>query len=426
MTEPAQTSGEPLVEAERALVAALFEPAVCPDVLPRIKHDDILDAGLRHVVLLAQTLVEAGEPVTVGSVHAAAVARLPRIQQQAVVRAIVAAQASLATVPLWPSHLRVVLAAARRRRLAGLGARCAQVAEGPGQVHEVLTEIRAWCDEVDQDDSPRARGAAWLVEQALGRIDSPPEEPGIPSGLAELDRLTGGWRPGQVIVVAARPGVGKSTLLLDLGRHAARRHRVLLHTLEMSHAEVADRLLCAELGINLGRLRAGQLTDSEVAAAVDGQESVAMLDLVVDDSEGLSLASLRASARRVKPTLLLVDYLQLMTAPTASTREQAVAALSRGLKRLSRELGIPIVVAAQLNRQPEARADRRPALSDLRESGSVEQDADVVILLHRPELSDPDTPRAGEIELHVAKCRNGPTGTIEAVYQGWHSRIRPA
>ena len=249
----------------------------------------------------------------------------------------------------------------------------------------------------------------------------------MPTGFAELDELTGGLHPGQMIVVAARPAVGKSTLGLDFARAAAVKHQMCtaVFSLEMSRSEIIQRLFSAEGTIKLQDIRKAKFTKEEwlrIGGSV--ARAVSESRLFIDDSPGLSLMEIRAKCRRLKQQhnlrLVIIDYLQLMSSNVkVESRQQEVAMFSRALKLLAKELEVPVVAISQLNRGPEGRADKRPQMSDIRESGSVEQDADVVMLLHR----DRDNPeREGESDLIVAKHRNGPTKDIVLGFQGHYSR----
>jgi replicative DNA helicase len=222
--------------------------------------------------------------------------------------------------------------------------------------------------------------------------------------------------PGQLIVIAGRPGLGKSTLGMDIMRSASLKHGLasVLFSLEMGRSEITMRLLSAEARVQLKNMRNGQMSDNDWNKLARRMGEVASAPLFIDDSPNLTMMEIRAKARRLKQRhdlkLVVVDYLQLMTSPKrVENRQQEVAEMSRSLKLLAKDLGVPIIAISQLNRGAEQRADKKPQLSDLRESGAIEQDADIVILLHREDAYDKESPRAGEADLIVAKNRNGPT-----------------
>ncbi len=252
---------------------------------------------------------------------------------------------------------------------------------------------------------------------------------GVPTGFAEFDELTNGLHAGQMIIVAARPAIGKSTLALDFARAAAIKHgqTTAVFSLEMSASEIMNRLLSAEGQLKLHHLRTGRLSDAdwERLASVTGR--IESAPLFVDDSPNLTMMEIRAKARRLKQRhnlkFVIIDYLQLMTSgKKTESRQVEVSEISRQIKLLAKELDIPVLALSQLNRGSEQRTDKKPMLSDLRESGSLEQDADMVILLHRDEVYNKDE-RPGEADLIVAKHRNGETRTITTAFQGHYSRF---
>jgi len=252
---------------------------------------------------------------------------------------------------------------------------------------------------------------------------------GIKTGFKDLDTLTNGLHPGNMIVLAARPAVGKSTLGLDIARHAAieGKNAVVIFSLEMSRSEIMLRMLSAETRVALNSMRSGNLTDDDWARIARRTGQISDAPLFIDDSPNLSLMEIRAKARRLKQRhdlkLIVIDYLQLMTSgKRVESRQQEVSEFSRQLKLLAKELDVPVIAISQLNRSPEQRSDKKPMLSDLRESGSIEQDADIVILMHRDDLYDSQN-RSGEADLIVAKHRNGPTRTITVSAQLHYARF---
>ena len=253
---------------------------------------------------------------------------------------------------------------------------------------------------------------------------------GVPSGFADLDALTNGFHNGQLILVAARPALGKSTLALDFARAASIRHNLpsIVFSLEMGKAEIAMRLLSAETSIPLQKMRKGMIEAKDWTTIAQTRGRIENAPLYIDDSPNMTLVEIRAKCRRLKQRvglkMIVIDYLQLMTSgKKVESRQQEVSEFSRALKLLAKELQVPVIALSQLNRGPEQRSDRKPQLSDLRESGSLEQDADMVILLHRESAYEKDNPRAGEADFIVAKHRNGPTDTITVGFQGHYSRF---
>jgi replicative DNA helicase len=256
------------------------------------------------------------------------------------------------------------------------------------------------------------------------------ERTGVPTGFADLDELTNGLHAGQFLVVAGRPALGKSTLGMDFARAASIKNGLatVIFSLEMGREELMMRMLSAEARVPLTSIRTGGLSDGHWARLAEASGRIAKAPLFVDDSPNITIAAARAKCRRLKHRhdlkLSIFDYLQLMSSPRRTENRQVeVADLSRSLKLLAKELDIPVVAMSQLNRGPEQRQDKKPLLSDLRESGAIEQDTDVVILLHREDAYEKESPRAGEADLIVAKHRNGPTATVTVCFQGHYSRF---
>ena len=241
---------------------------------------------------------------------------------------------------------------------------------------------------------------------------------GVPTGYRDLDKLTGGLQKSDLVILAARPSVGKTSLALGFAYNAAVRFnlKVGVYSLEMSAEQLVQRLLSMETGVDSHRLRQGFIDDEEWDRVSRAFGRLAEARIFIDDTAGLSITDLRARSRRLAAEqgldLLLVDYLQLMQGRRTDNRVQEISEISRGLKALARELDVPIVALSQLSRAVEARTEHVPKLSDLRESGSIEQDADIVFFIYREELYQPETEKKGIAEIHVAKHRNGPVGVV--------------
>jgi replicative DNA helicase len=259
------------------------------------------------------------------------------------------------------------------------------------------------------------------IDQLSQRTD---EIMGVPTGLTDLDRLLGGLQKSDLLIVAGRPGMGKTGFMLSVMKNAAQKYKkhVAMFSLEMSNEQLVQRLIAQETGIDTQRLRTGKLTEEEWPLFTHAIEVLADTHIYLDDTPAITPMQLRTKCRRLhmeyELDLIIVDYLQLMSGDLRTdNRVQEVSYISRNLKVLARELNVPVLAAAQLSRAVEQRADKRPVLSDLRESGSLEQDADVVMFIHRPDALEKDNPRANLAEIIVAKHRNGPThGGIELVF----------
>ena len=245
---------------------------------------------------------------------------------------------------------------------------------------------------------------------------------GVPTGFIDLDRMLGGLQRSDLLIIAARPGMGKSSWLNSVVMNAARMNqRVALFSLEMSNEQLVQRFVSAETNIPSHKLREGKLDEKDWAQFLAATEYIGTLPIYLDDTPALTTSDLRTKARRLHLEygldLVVIDYLQLMTTPYHSeNRVQEISYISRSLKQLARELNIPVVAAAQLSRAVEQRNDKRPLLSDLRESGSIEQDSDVVMFIYRDAYYNPETPDGNKAEIHVTKHRNGPTGMVELIF----------
>jgi len=256
---------------------------------------------------------------------------------------------------------------------------------------------------------------------------------GIPTGFNDIDKLLGGLQRSDMVILAARPSVGKTSLALSIAHSAAKKHRqrVAFFSLEMSNEQVVQRLISAETGIDSQRLRRGQINDGEWTRFMKASSDLAETHFYIDDTPGISALELRTKARRLQAEvgidLVIVDYLQLMRGDYRSeNRVQEISAISRGIKGLARELNVPVLALSQLSRSVESRTDKRPILSDLRESGALEQDADVVIFIYRDELYNENTERQNIADIIVAKHRNGPTGVVSLFFKKELAQFREA
>ncbi|MDQ6739158.1 MAG: replicative DNA helicase [Actinomycetota bacterium] len=322
------------------------------------------------------------------------------------------------------------------RRLVNAGTKIVQLGyANDGEVEDIVNaaqaEVYAVAERRSAEDYVALKD---VMESTVDEIEASGHRgegmTGVPTGFYELDELTNGLHAGQMIVIAARPAVGKSTFALDWARSAAIKHNLptVVFSLEMGRNELAMRLLSAEATISLQDLRKGTIKDDQWSKIATTMGRMNDAPLFIDDSPNMSLMEIRAKCRRLKQQhglkLVILDYLQLMSSgKKVESRQQEVSEFSRALKLLAKELQGPVIALSQLNRGSEQRTDKKPMISDLRESGSIEQDADMVILLHREDIYDKESPRAGEADVIVAKHRNGPTKTIVVGFQGHYSRF---
>jgi replicative DNA helicase len=375
---------------------------------------------------------EPADPVTVSDLLAKR-GELARVGGGAYLHTLIA---SVPTAANAGYYARIVRERAILRRLVEVGTRIVQLGyAGDGDADELVDRAQAEIygvteRRVSEDFLPLSE----IMPGALDEIEAIGSRggvmTGVPTGFANLDALTNGLHAGQMVVIAARPAIGKSTLALDLARAAAVKHRLatVMFSLEMSRNEITMRLLSAEARVPLHAMRTGQMGEEDWTRLARRMSEVVDSPLFIDDSPNMSMMEIRAKCRRLKQRhdlrMVIVDYLQLMSSPRrVENRQQEVSDMSRSLKLLAKEIDVPVVAISQLNRGPEQRNDKRPLLSDLRESGSIEQDSDVVILLHREDAYERESPRAGEADLIVAKHRNGPTTTVTVAFQGHYSRF---
>lgn len=272
-----------------------------------------------------------------------------------------------------------------------------------------------------------------LLERHLDHLEAMADRDivGVPTGFIDLDDLLGGLQPSNLVILGGRPGMGKTSLALNIVAHVGMHSHVpaLVFSLEMSHLELTQRLLSAEARVDSSRMRAGRLLETDWPKIAQATGRLAEAPIYIDDNPHATVMEIRAKARRLKSRiglgLVVIDYLQLMTGRTgAENRQVEVAEISRGLKILARELEIPVMALSQLSRNLESRADKRPVLADLRESGSLEQDADIVIFTYRDEVYNRDSPDRGAAEIIVAKHRNGPTGAVQLAWHQAHTRFQ--
>lgn len=337
-------------------------------------------------------------------------------------------------------YAEIVREKAILRRLVAVGQRIAQLGQsGQGEVATLVDDAQAAV--LDVDGASAKEDYRLLFDVAAAAIDEletiqmrTGEVDGVLSGFPDLDRLTTGFKAGQMIVIAARPGVGKSTLGLDIVRNAAIRQgkTAAIFSLEMSASEIVMRLLSAEARVAINHMRGGTMGEREWTAISAAVNNVQSAGIVIDDSPNMTMPEIRSKARRIKKQygldIIVLDYLQLMSSgKRVESRQVEVSEFSRQIKLLAKELEVPIIAISQLNRGSEQRTDKTPQLSDLRESGSIEQDADIVMLLNRPDATGAgESERPGEADIIVAKNRSGPVNKVGVVFQGHYSRFAPA
>ena len=422
--------------AEQCVLGAmLLSTDAVSDVVEMLRGDDFYRPAHALVFDVIVSLYGKGQPAD-AVVVAAELMRTGELQRTGGAAYLHTLTACVPTAANASYYAGIVRERSLFRGLASAGTRIAQMGYlGQGDVDEAVDRAQAEVFRVSEDrNGDDYVPVADLLEATLTEIEAVSRHgtdlTGVPTGFTDLDSLTHGLHPGQLVLVAGRPAMGKSVMGLSLAANASLRHGVtsVVFSLEMSRSEIVTRLLSAEGKVALQHLRSGSLTDADWTRLAAVTSPIADAPLFIDDSPGLTLMEIRSKCRRLKQSqnlgLLVVDYLQLLTSGRRfENRQQEVSDLSRSLKLLAKELEVPVVALSQLNRGPELRAEKRPMLSDLRESGGLENDADVVILLHREDVYDPKSARAGEADFIVAKHRNGPTAVVSTVFQGHYSRF---
>lgn len=424
------------LEAEQALLGSLIAvPTLIGDVSAILGPQDFYDAKHESIMETLLWMSNEGHPIEVPALitRLRDTGDLDRLGgADYIVR--IARQASVQSATYYAT---TIAEKAAKRRIANIhmhGMRKASDGNGlsvADLVGETQNELDKIIEERGGNDVVRVSSA---FDSTIDKIEelgkSKGGVTGLSTGFYELDRMTYGLHGGQMIVVAARPGVGKSTLGLDFLRAAAIKHQqpAVLFSLEMSVEEIEMRLISAQAGVELGHIRSGQVQDHEWERISRKREQIMDAPLFIDDTANNTMSQIRTKSRRLHARyglkLIVIDYLQLMNPDKRTdSRQNDVAEMSRACKLLAKELKIPVVVMSQLNRGSEQRGDGRPKVSDLRESGAIEQDSDVVMLIHREEISDPESPRVGEADIILGKQRSAPQGVCVLGWQGAYSRF---
>lgn len=329
-------------------------------------------------------------------------------------------------------YAKIVQEMARRRHLISVAGKIAQLAyDNEQEIGGIMDEVQALAlaagETTIRKGLRQVRDATKRVVDKINYLASNPGElMGVPTGFAMLDRILGGFQKSDLIVLAARPGMGKSALAFTMAHSAAKRHnkRVAIFSLEMSDEQFVQRLLSQSSGIDSHQLRTGNIHENDWALLMEAANELSQLPLYIDDTGAVSIAHIRSECRRMAVEggidMIIVDYMQLMSGIPGKkneNRQQEISAISASLKALARELNVPVLALSQLSRAVESRNDKRPMLSDLRESGAIEQDSDVVMFIYREDYYTEDTDRANIADVIVSKHRHGATGTVSLFFR---------
>ena len=418
------------VEAEQAVLGALLiDPDAIYKVSTFLRADDFYVTKHEWMYESVTSLHERGEAVDYVTLCDELERReqLAEIGGAAYITSLINATPTALNVEYYG---RIVERTSTLRRLIGAAGEIAALAyEDTDNADEVVDRAEQILFGVSQRRISRdLMPIREVVSEYYDRIDylyqHKGETIGVPTGFRQIDKLLGGLQKSDLVIVAARPGMGKTSLILSFAQNAARKYnqRVAVFSLEMSAEQLVQRLIASETGIDSQRLRLGNLREEEWPVFIQATGALSETMIFVDDTPSISAMQLRTKARRLYAEhgldLIIVDYLQLMqTDRRIDNRVQEISLLSRSLKGLARELNIPVVVASQLSRAVEQRNDKHPMLSDLRESGSIEQDADVVVFIYRDEYYSPETDQPNIAEIIVSKHRNGPTGMVPLFFK---------
>jgi replicative DNA helicase len=421
------------LEAEESVLGAMMvsEGSITPVILDvRLRAEDFYRDRHRAIYEAIRTLYERSEPIDALTVaeHLTQRGDLDDAGGKDNLQTLAS------TVPA-PGNARhyaqIVKQNALLRRLLGAAQTIQHsVHERDGEPESLVEDAERLLFRVAHEDRQSDfRNVAEILEEEIDRLEQlakgDSDLTGVPSGFRDLDKITGGFQDGNLIVIAARPAMGKSAWVTNVADHVASKHGkpAAFFSLEMSEAELAHRFIATEARISSDRLRRGRVSEKDWPGVVRACNVLEKAPLWIDDSSDLSLLDLRAKARRLTASegdlgVIIIDYIQLMRPEDPrQNRVEQVGQISRGLKILARELNVPVIALSQLSRAPEQRPDKRPILSDLRESGNIEQDADLVAFLYRDEYYDPESEDHGKAELIIRKHRNGPVDTIRLAFR---------
>jgi replicative DNA helicase len=423
------------LEAEEALLGSMMlsRDAIATAV-EKVSADDFYRPGHGHIFEAITTLYAGGEPVDHVTV-AEMLRRAGVLEQIGGESVLVSIKANTPATSSAARYAAIVEENALLRRLIGVAGEIAEIGYGlPEDVTGAVDQAESMVFEIAQRrTTDTVRPLKDLLGASLDHLEALYDRgesiTGVPSGYTDLDEQLAGLQKSNLVIVGARPSMGKTAFALGAAAHAAMQGiPVLFFSLEMSHLEIAQRLLCAEARVDATRMRNGRLLETDWGKVSNAIGRLSEIPLFIDDNPNVTVMDIRAKARRLKSReqlgLVVVDYLQLMSGrSSAENRQVEVSEISRGLKILARELEVPVVALSQLSRNLEARADKRPVLADLRESGSLEQDADVVMFLYRDEVYNPESAERGTAEVIVAKHRNGPTGVANLAFVNTYARF---
>lgn len=417
------------LEAEQAILGALMlDPQKGSIVFEILRPEDFYRDNHKNMYLVIRDIFERGDPVDLVTV-AESLRKAGRLENIGGIGTISQIAASVPSAANVEHYAQIVVEKSLLRQLIKMSGYIEEKGYNAGEeAYNLLEEAEKLIIEISHRQTKE--GFVTIRSILLKTFDkieylysNKGNLTGVPSYFKELDRITAGWQASDLIIIAGRPSMGKTALVLNMAQNAAVKSGIpiALFSLEMSKEQLVQRILCSEAMVDQQRVRTGELLDSDWPKLTQAVGPLSEAPIFIDDTVGISLAELRSKARRLKMEhglgLIIIDYLQLMAVgKRTESRQQEVAQISRGLKGVARELAVPVIALSQLNRGVEQRQDKRPIMSDLLESGSIEADADVISFIYRDEYYHPDSEKKGIAEIIIAKHRNGPVGTVELAY----------
>ncbi len=421
------------VEAEQyVLGAVIFDNDCISDVLEKLRPEDFYLEPHKRIYTAMMNLSNSSQPVDLITLKSELGGNFDSVGG---VEYLTRISLTVSTTANLAHYIRIIKDKAVLRRLIKATSEISDIAySGDHELGMVLNSAESKLFDVLQvrttsDLVPIKEILKTNLEQIENLIKNKSKITGVPTGFTELDKRMAGLQNSDLILVAARPGMGKTSFALNIATHAAIHNNVpvAIFSLEMSKEQLSSRILCSESYISSEKMRVGDLGPDEIPKLVQTAEVLSKAPIYIDDTPGITMSEIRSKCRRLKLKnqlgIVIVDYLQLMLGSGKGSRQEDVAENSRMLKILAKELNVPVITLSQLSRAPEQRADHRPVLSDLRESGSIEQDADIVMFLYREDKYDENTEKKNVAECIISKFRNGAPGTVELGWRGEFTRF---
>jgi replicative DNA helicase len=424
------------IEAEQSVLGGiLIEPEALSRILEILQEDDFYREGHRKIFASMVALYQKGTPVDLITLTESLLTRqqLEGIGGASYLTSLADAIPSAVNIEV---YARIVREKAILRRLITITTEIASKSyQFSGEVEDILDLAERSIFEITAAKiTPHIYPLSEVIKDSFQTIEALYERKerisGVPTGFTKLDQMTSGFQPSDLIIIAGRPSMGKTAFALDIARNAATLAEIpaVIFSLEMSRQQLAIRMLCSEARVDSYKLRSGFIGERDWPRLTNAAGLLSEAPIYIDDSPALTVLQMRAKARRLKSEkglgLAVVDYLQLMSGRGGSDRrEQEISEISRSLKALAKELNIPVVALSQLNRKVEDRTDRRPFMADLRESGAIEQDADVILFIYRDEMYDEHSKQKGTAEVIIGKQRNGPIGKITLAFIDQYTRF---